>query len=105
MDQNQLAVVWYTESYAQIKLQLIGSIEKFTSVDYIDLTMAVEFENTDASLKDVVGCKVQLNQATSSLENVEAVDYYTTSSAYDELNDITADSDANWTISSYELFC
>ena len=93
VDQNQLSLVYYTESNDALELQLIASIEQLPSAaDYIDLTLAVEFKQdvTDA-LSDVAGCKVRYDQTLSELGSVEAIDFYTTSSAYDELIDLTED--------------
>ena len=51
---------------------------------FIDLTLAVEFQDSVSSaVKDVAACSFRFDATTSELTDAEAADYYTETSAYD----------------------
>ena len=66
--------------------------------------MALEFKNIDVQddgtydapvFSDVAGCHMRYNQTTYELQDVEALDFKTTTSAYDELINMTLDANGD----------
>ena len=91
-------------------MQLIGSIKKLdvNTLGYIDLTMVVEFrKNSETFSRDVAGCKLRMNQEYSQLQNVQAVDYRTSTGTYEELKTIQLDQSENgqnWSLATVDTF-
>mmetsp|Transcript_1794 Transcript_1794/g.2547 ORF Transcript_1794/g.2547 Transcript_1794/m.2547 type:complete len:172 (+) Transcript_1794:87-602(+) len=115
VDQNQISLVYYTrydpllQTYT-LDVELMSSIEQLNTnvLDYVDVTIAVEFrQNSESTFKDVAGCKMRLNQVKNKIENIKAVDFYTRGSAYDELLNLPEDnttSGQDWHLTTVGVF-